>query len=187
MGYDTRHQSSFEETLIESRQLFLMGEVTTASADLLIRQAMYLKSLDAHAPLVLNIMSPGGEVDAGLAIIDVLRATGCEVSTVAYGTCASMAAHILACAGTHGRRYVSQNCDVLVHQLLSGMSGQQSDIEIAAEHAARLRSRMDEMLAEACGRTPEYVHEKTDRDRWLTAEEAVEFGLADHILGDDAR
>ena len=143
----------------------------------------YLEHRDPKARITLSIMSNGGSVHAGLALIDAARACHCEVVTLGYGICASMGAMILACAAHKGNRYLMPSTEMLTHQLLSGVEGQQTDISIQAEHLAKMREKLDSMLAEATGKSLEDIKKITERDTWFTAEEAVAYGLADRIVG----
>lgn len=145
----------------------------------LIKSMLVLQNKDSEAPITLLISSPGGSVAAGLALIDVMRGLSCPVNTVAAGTAASMAAVILA-AGSHRSAY--PHAYVLIHQLMGGSEGQQTDIEIAAQHTAELRCVLDGLLAEHSNVSAEEVHAMTERDCWCTAERALELGLIDEIL-----
>ena len=127
------------------------------------------------------IHSPGGSVSAGLAILDAMKRCRSPIRTEAEGMAASMAAVLLACGGDKGRRAVSPNAEVMIHQPLGGISGQATEIEHAAQRILKIRGRLNGLLAEATGKTVEEIAEATDRDRFFTAEEAIGFGLADEI------
>lgn len=168
------------DDLFNSRVLTLEGRVTQESAMTLIKSLLVLERQDAEAPVTLLISSPGGEVYAGLALIDAMQHVSCPVYTVATGMVASMAAVILA-AGT--RRMAYAHAYVLIHQLMGGSGlAQQTDIEIAADHAAELRGVLDALLAERGNCTQEEFHALTERDCWCTAERALELGLVDEII-----
>lgn len=177
--YDFDKQGS---SIYETRTIELFGEVTTEMARMAVSQLRMLANNKPGEQITIDVMSPGGEVSAGLAIIDAARTCGCPIRTIGFGVCASMAAHILACAGDKGKRFVMPNAEVMIHQVLSGMQGQESDLQIAAEHTSRTRARLDELLAAACNRSVEEVHAETERNKWLLAQEAIDFGLVDAIL-----
>lgn len=132
--------------------------------------------------LVLRINSPGGSVTSGFAILDNVKAAGLTVYTIGEGLAASMGAFLLSVAGTKGCRYVFRNTEVLIHQPISGGQGQTSDLEIIVKRAQKLRNRLDQMLAEATKKSVYEITEATDRDNWLSAQEALNFGLIDHII-----
>ena len=170
---------SLADELYNSRVLTLEGAVTQESAMMLAKGMLVLENKDPEAPITLLISSPGGSVSAGLALVDVMRGVSCPVNTVAVGTAASMAAVILA-AGSHRSAY--PHAYVLIHQLMGGSEGQQTDIEIAAQHTAELRRVLDELLAERSNVSADEIHAMTERDCWCTAERALELGLIDEIL-----
>ncbi len=166
--------------LFNSRVLVLDGPVTQQSATELVKGLMVLENQDAQAPVTLLISSPGGDVYAGLALIDVMQGLSCPVNTVAVGVVASMAAVVLA-AGAHRAAY--PHAYVLIHQLMSGSGmAQQSDIEIAANHAAELRGVLDDLLAERSLPSAEEYHQMTERDCWCSAARALELGIVDEVL-----
>lgn len=168
------------DELFNSRVLVLDEPVTQQSAMMLIKGLVVLEHQNAEEPITLLISSPGGDVYAGLALIDTMQGLSCPVNTVAMGMVASMASVILA-AGTHRSAY--PHAYVLIHQLMGGSGmAQQSDIEIAANHAAELRGVLDELLAERSHATAEQFHAMTERDCWCTAKRALELGLIDEIL-----
>ena len=175
----TTTKTSLTDELFNSRVLTLEDVVTQESVMTLIKSMLVLQNKNSEAPITLLISSPGGSVTAGLALIDVMRGLSCPVNTVAAGTAASMAAVILA-AGTHRTAY--PHAYVLIHQLMGGSEGQQTDIEIAAQHTAELRCVLDELLAERSNVSAGEVHAMTERDCWCTAERALELGLIDEIL-----
>ena len=160
-----------------------VGAIDFDTARNVISLIHYLAHDNPAAKITLNIMSPGGSVHAGLAIIDAARACSCPIETVGYGLCASMGAMILACAAPKGSRLLLPNTEVMIHQVLSGVQGQQTDIQIEANHLASMRNRLDQLLAEACEKTPEEITTLTERNSWLSAEEAIQAGIADTIIG----
>lgn len=171
---------SLTNDLFNSRVLVLDETVTQQNAMTLVKALLALERQNAEEPVTLLISSPGGDVYAGLALIDAMRGLSCPVNTVASGMVASMAAVILA-AGSHRSAY--PHAYILIHQLMGGSGmAQQSDIEIAANHAAELRGVLDELLAEQSRATAEQFHAMTERDCWCTAEQALELGLIDEIL-----
>ena len=166
--------------LLNSRVLLLEGEVNDVACNGLIKSMLVLEHQDAAEPISLIINSPGGSVTAGLALIDTMQSLDCTVHTVGEGVVASMAAVILAC-GDH--RQVYRHTQVLIHQLMGGTGmAQQTDIEIAAQHAAALRAQLDELLAERSKLTAQEFHELTERDCWCDAQRALELGLVDEII-----
>ena len=143
---------------------------------------MYIASQDPRRRITIYVNSPGGSVSDGLAMIDICQSVSNPISTVGWGVCASMGAVLLACAGRHGQRSAMPNCELMLHQPLTGVQGQASDIVIAAEHVLRTRTRLNAMIAKACGQTVEKVAADFDRDRWFSASEALAYGLIDRIL-----
>ena len=178
----TTYDDPLMERLVEGRTVSIADVITPELADKAICQLQYLDR-DSGGPITLQVFSPGGDVFSGLAVIDAARACRAPVRTLGTGLVASMGALVLACAAPRGSRFLTRSAEVMVHQVLGGVSGQQADIEIEAEHILAMRSRLDLMMAEACGITEREAHELTDRNRWLTAEQAVELGIADEIVG----
>lgn len=179
----TDHVKPPEEKLFDQRILMLGSEVSETSANTLIAQLLTLEHEDPDAPIVLYVNSPGGEISAMMAIYDAMQHVGPEVHTRCIGIAASAAALILA-GGAPGRRAILPHARVLIHQpALSGaMHGQASDIAIHAAEVVRIKDEMIQLLALHSGREAERVRADTERDRWLSAAEAVEYGLVDHIL-----
>lgn len=167
--------------LLKDRIVMLSTEVNDVVASLICAQLLFLESQDPEKEISLYINSPGGSVTAGLAIYDTMRYITSPVSTVCMGMAASMGAFLLA-AGERGMRYALPNCKVMIHQPSGGFRGQASDIEIHAREILRLKKKLNEMLAENTGQSYEKVAEATERDNFLTPEEAKEFGLIDKIL-----
>lgn len=166
--------------LMEERIISLCGEVTDDMAEVVISELLYLES-QSHEPITIYINSPGGSVSAGLAIYDTMQYLTSPVSTVCMGIAASMGAFLLA-AGEKGKRYVLPNAEVMIHQPLGGAKGQATDVLIQADHLKRTKERLNRILAEKTGKDIETIAKDTDRDNWLTAEEAVAYGLADAIM-----
>lgn len=177
----TPHCSPLQR-LYDNRIVALYGPIDDAQAYRVTVELMCLDE-ESHAPILLLINSPGGSISAGFAIIDTMNTLGSAVYTRAVGMAASMAAVVLA-MGTHGERSVMPNAEVLIHQPLmqGGVSGQATDIAIAAEAIIKKRTRLNILLAEATGRTVDEIAKATDRDNWMTAQEAIEFGIADRIV-----
>ena len=167
--------------LLDNRIIMLTGEVNDAMASVIVAQLLYLESQDADKDICLYINSPGGSVSAGLAIYDTMNYIKCDVSTICTGMAASMGAFLLS-AGAKGKRYALPNSEVMIHQPLGGTQGQASDILIAAEHISKTRDRLNTIIAENCGKTVKEVAKDTDRDNWLSAQEACEYGLIDKVV-----
>ncbi|MBR6025468.1 MAG: ATP-dependent Clp endopeptidase proteolytic subunit ClpP [Firmicutes bacterium] len=167
--------------LLKERIIFLSDEINDDTASLVVAQLLFLESEDPEKDINIYINSPGGSVSAGLAIYDTMRYIKPDVSTICVGMAASMAAFLLA-AGTKGKRYVLPNAEVMIHQPLGGAQGQAEDIRIHAEHILKIREKMNRILAENTGRDLETIKRDTDRDNYLSAEEAVAYGLADQVV-----
>ncbi|MBQ9614642.1 MAG: ATP-dependent Clp endopeptidase proteolytic subunit ClpP [Lachnospiraceae bacterium] len=166
--------------LLKERIVVLGDEVNDVTAELIVAQLLFLEGEDPEKDIQLYINSPGGSISAGMAIYDTMHFIKCDVSTICIGMAASMGAFLLA-GGTKGKRYSLPNSEILIHQPLGGTQGQASDIAIQAAHMARIKERMNRILAENTGRTYEELVRDTDRDNWMTPEEALEYGLIDHI------
>ena len=169
--------------LLKDRIIMLGGPVMDESAQLIIAQMLFLSTEDPEADIHFYINSPGGSVSAGFGILDTMKFLRCDVATTCIGMCASMGAILLA-AGTKGKRYCLPNSQVMLHQPLIGgvMQGQATDLGIEAKHMIRLRDRMYKLMSEWTGKDPEVIHRDFDRNKWLFAEEAIEYGVADKIL-----
>jgi len=168
--------------LLEERIIFLAGPVTDLNANLVIAQMLYLASKDSKRDIKLYINSPGGSVTAGLAIYDTMQYLKCPVSTICIGLTASMAAVILA-AGTKGKRFSLPNAEILLHQVAGGMQGQAADIEITAKQILHMKEKLNKIIALHTGQPLAKVEKDTDRDFYLTAEEAKKYGLIDEVIG----
>ena len=167
--------------LLEDRVIFLTGEINDAVADTVVAQLIYLEAKDPNKDICLYINSPGGSVTAGLAIYDTMNYIKCDVSTICIGLAASMGAFLLS-SGAKGKRYALPNSEIMIHQPLGGAQGQASDIKIQAEHIIKTKYRLNKILAENSGKPIEQVEKDTDRDNYLSAEQAKEYGLIDEIL-----
>lgn len=167
--------------LLDDRIIFLSEEVNNATASIIVAQMLYLEAQDPEADISFYINSPGGSISAGMAIYDTMQHIKCDVATIGCGLQASMDAFLLS-SGTKGKRFILPNAEVMIHQPFSGTQGQASDIVIAAEHIQRLKQRLNKILAEQTGKSIEQIAIDTDRDNWLTAAEALEYGLVDKIL-----
>lgn len=161
----------------------VFGLIDDDMAQLVISQLQYLDNNGAEE-ITLQINSPGGSVSAGLAIYDTLNFVKARITTVGLGLCASMGAFLLS-AGSHGCRKATENCEILIHQPLGGASGQASDIIIAAEHIKRTRERINRILADNTGQTMKTIEKDTDRDKIMTAQEALAYGLIDEVIRSD--
>ena len=167
--------------LLEDRVIFLTGEINDAVADTVVAQLIFLEAKDPNKDICLYINSPGGSVTAGLAIYDTMNYIKCDVSTICIGLAASMGAFLLS-SGARGKRYALPNSEIMIHQPLGGAQGQASDIKIQAEHILRTKHRLNSILALNSGKPIEQVERDTDRDNYLSAKEAKEYGLIDEIL-----
>ncbi|MGI6109423.1 MAG: ATP-dependent Clp endopeptidase proteolytic subunit ClpP [Eubacteriaceae bacterium] len=167
--------------LLKERIIFLDGEVTDETASLVCAQLMFLESEDPEADISLYINSPGGSVTAGMAILDTMNFISCDVSTLCIGMAASMGALLLA-AGEKGKRYALPNSEIMIHQPLGGRQGQSSDVEIYANHLVRTRERINGMLSKMTGQPIETIARDTDRDNFMYADEALEYGLIDTVM-----
>ena len=166
--------------LLEDRIIFVDGEITSQTANLVIAQLIYLEGKDPDKDIMMYINSPGGSVVAGMAIYDTMNYIKCDVCTVCVGLAASMAA-ILLSSGTKGKRYVLPNSEVMIHQPLGGFQGQASDIKIHAEHMMRTKRLINKILSQNTGMSIETIEKDTDRDNYMSAEEAKKYGLIDKI------
>ena len=167
--------------LLNDRIVFIGEPITRESANLVIAQLLHLESQDPDKDISLYIDSPGGEVYAGLGILDTMNFIKPEVSTICVGMAASMAAVLLAC-GAKGKRLCLPNSMVLIHQPSSGVEGQQTDIQIVAEETKYIREHLNQILADATGQPIEKINEDTERDNYLRAAEALEYGLVDKVI-----
>ena len=167
--------------LLKDRIIFLGEEVDDYSASVVVAQLLFLEAEDPEKEIHLYINSPGGSITAGMAIYDTMQYIKCDVNTICVGMAASMGAFLLA-GGAPGKRMALPNAEILIHQPMGGAQGQASDIQIAAEHIARIKQKMNEILAANTGQDIETIRRDTDRDNWMTAAEAATYGLIDKVL-----
>ena len=167
--------------LLEDRIIFLTGEINDAVANTVVAQLVYLENKDPGKEISLYINSPGGSVTAGMAIYDTMNFITCDVCTICIGMAASMGAFLLS-SGAKGKRFSLPNSEIMIHQPLGGTQGQASDIKIHAEHIIKIKDRMNKILAENTGRDIAEIERDTDRDNFLSAEDALSYGLIDRII-----
>ncbi len=167
--------------LLEDRIIFLTGEVNDISADIIIAQLIYLEGKDPDKDISLYINSPGGSVTAGMGIYDTMNYIKCDVSTICVGMAASMGAFLLS-SGAKGKRFALPNSEIMIHQPLGGAQGQASDIEIQARHILRTKDKLNRILAQNTSQPLEKIQKDVDRDYYMSAQEALEYGLVDKIF-----
>jgi len=167
--------------LLRERIIFLSGPINDAQSNTIIAQLIFLANQDAKKDISIYINSPGGSVTAGLAIYDTMQFISCDVSTICVGMAASMAATLLA-AGAKGKRIALPNAEVLIHQVMGGAEGQATEIEISARHILAIKERLNRILAKHTGQNIKKIEKDTDRDYYMSADEAKEYGIVDKIL-----
>ena len=167
--------------LLKDRIIFLGTEINDNVANAIVAQLLFLEAEDSEKDITMYINSPGGVVTAGMAIYDTMNYIKPDVQTICVGQAASMGAFLLS-AGAKGKRFSLENSRIMIHQPLGGTQGQAADIEIHAKEILRLKKKLSEILAENCGKTVEEVYRDTDRDNFMSAEEAVEYGLIDKVI-----
>lgn len=167
--------------LLEDRIIFISGEITDETANSVVAQLIYLEGKNPDKDISIYINSPGGSVSAGMAIFDTMNFVKCDVSTICVGLAASMGAFLLA-SGTKGKRFALPNSEIMIHQPLGGAQGQASDIEIRANHIIKIKQKMNRILSEKTGQSLEKVSKDTDRDYYMEASEALEYGIIDKIF-----
>ena len=167
--------------LLKERIVFLSDEVNDTTASLVIAQLLFLESEDTTKDISLYINSPGGSVTAGMGIYDTMNYIKCDVSTISVGMAASMGAFLLA-GGAKGKRFALPNSEIMIHQPLGGAQGQATDIKITADHIIKTRAKINSILSEATGQPLDVIERDTERDNWKTAQEAMEYGLIDHVV-----
>lgn len=167
--------------LLKDRIVFLAGPIDDTVANTVIAQLLFLQFEDAKKEITLYVNSPGGSVTAGLAIYDTMQHIKCDVSTIGVGIAASMGATLLA-AGTKGKRFILPNAEVMIHQIIGGVEGQASDIAITAKHILETKERINQILSKHTGHTLSKIEKDSDRDYYMTAEEAKAYGLVDKII-----
>lgn len=167
--------------LLNDRIVMLSDEVNDATASLIVAQLLYLEGQDPDKDIDLYINSPGGSISAGMAIYDTMQFIKCDVSTICIGMAASMGSFLLA-AGAKGKRQALPNSEIMIHQPMGGTKGQASDIKIQTDHILFIRGRMNRLLAEMTGQPLDVIEKDTDRDNWMTADDAVQYGLIDKVI-----
>lgn len=167
--------------LLEERVIFLLGEVNEESANLVVAQMFFLYHQDPKADIHFYINSPGGSVTDGMGVYDVMKYISCDVATYCIGLAASMGSTLLA-AGTKGKRHALPHAEVMIHQVLGGARGPATDIEIRTKHLLRTKDSMNQLLAQMTGQPLARVEKDTDRDNFMSAQEAKEYGLIDHVI-----
>lgn len=180
---NSRGERSYDiySRLLKDRIIFLGEEVNETTASLVVAQMLFLESEDPSKDIHLYINSPGGMVTAGMAIYDTMQYIKCDVSTICIGMAASMGAFLLA-GGTKGKRFALPNAEIMIHQPSGGAKGQATEIQIAAENILKTKKKLNQILADNTGKPVEQVAEDTERDHWMSAEEALEYGLVDSII-----
>ncbi|MBR6321264.1 MAG: ATP-dependent Clp endopeptidase proteolytic subunit ClpP [Lachnospiraceae bacterium] len=178
-----RGERSFDiySRLLKERIIFLGEEVNDVTAGLVVAQLLFLESEDPNKDISLYINSPGGSISAGMAIYDTMQYIKCDVATICVGMAASMGAFLLS-SGAKGKRYALPNSEIMIHQPLGGMQGQASDMQIAAQHIQRTKEKLNSILAENTGKSIEQVERDCERDHFMSAEEAREYGLIDKVI-----
>ena len=179
-GHGERAYDIFSR-LLNDRIVFLADEVNDTTASLVIAQLLFLESQDPDKDIAFYINSPGGSVSAGLAIYDTMNYIKCDVSTICLGMAASMGAFLLS-SGAKGKRFALPNSEIMIHQPLGGYQGQASDIKIHSDHILRTKDKLNHILAANTGKPLEIIERDTDRDNFLTAQQALEYGLIDKVL-----
>ncbi len=167
--------------LLNDRIIFLSDEVNDVTASLVVAQLLYLEAQDPDKDIYLYINSPGGSITAGMAIYDTMNYIKCDVSTICIGMAASMGAFLLS-SGTKGKRYALPNAEVMIHQPLGGMQGQASDIKIHADRIIAIRAKLNKILSEQTGKPLKTIEKDTERDNFMTADEACAYGLIDKVI-----
>lgn len=167
--------------LLKDRIIMITGEIEDNMAAIIVAELLFLQSEDPNKDINVYIMSPGGSVTAGFAIYDTMKSLTCDVSTICMGMAASMGSFLLA-GGTKGKRYALPNSEIMIHQPLGGAKGQATDIRIQAENIEKCRNRLERLLSEFTGKDLEIIHKDCERDNYMTAEEAKEYGLIDDII-----
>lgn len=182
---NSRGERSYDiySRLLKDRIIFLGEEINDAVASTVVAQLLFLESEDPGKDIHMYINSPGGSVTAGMAIYDTMNYVKCDVSTTCIGMAASTGAFLLS-SGAKGKRYALPNAEVMIHQPLGGAQGQATEIQIAAEHILKTKKKLNQILADNAGKPVEEVEKDTDRDNWLSADEAKEYGLIDEVIKD---
>ena len=167
--------------LLNDRIIFLADEVNDATASLVVAQMLYLEAQDPDKDIYFYINSPGGSISAGMSIFDTMNYIKCDVSTICIGMAASMGAFLLS-SGARGKRFALPNSEIMIHQPLGGMQGQASDIKIHADHILKIRDKLNRILSEQTGKPLETIERDTERDNFMSADEAMQYGLIDKVI-----
>ena len=167
--------------LLNDRIIFLADEVNDVTASLVVAQMLYLEAQDPDKDIYFYINSPGGSISSGMAIYDTMNYIKCDVSTICIGMAASMGAFLLS-SGAKGKRFALPNSEIMIHQPLGGMQGQASDIKIHADHILKIRDKLNKLLAEQTGKPLKTIESDTERDNFMSADEAKEYGLIDKVI-----
>ena len=180
---NSRGERSYDiySRLLKDRIIFLGEEINDATASVVVAQLLFLESEDPGKDIHRYLNSPGGSVTAGMAIYDTMNYVKCDVSTTCIGMAASMGAFLLS-SGAKGKRYALPNAEIMIHQPLGGAQGQATEIQIAAEHILKTKKKLNDILAANSGQPVEVVEKDTDRDNWMSADEAKEYGLVDQVI-----
>ena len=180
---NSRGERSYDiySRLLKDRIIFLGEEINDATASVVVAQLLFLESEDPGKDIHMYINSPGGSVTAGMAIYDTMNYVKCDVSTTCIGMAASMGAFLLS-SGAKGKRYALPNAEIMIHQPLGGAQGQATEIQIAAEHILKTKKKLNDIMAANSGQPVEVVEKDTDRDNWMSADEAKEYGLVDQVI-----
>lgn len=179
-GYGERSYDIYSR-LLKDRIIMLNGEITDSLANSIVAQLLFLAAEDPEKDIYLYINSPGGSITAGMAIYDTMNLISPNVNTICVGMAASMAAFLLS-SGTKGKRYALPNSEIMIHQPMGGAHGQATEIQIAAKHILRVKERMNKIFAENTNKTIEQINQDTERDFYMFAEEALEYGIIDEIM-----
>jgi len=180
-SFDGERAYDIYSRLLKDRIIFLSGPITDQVANIVIAQLLFLEQEDPKKDIKLYINTPGGVVTEGMAIYDTMQYIKCDVATICVGMAASMGAVLLG-AGAKGKRFALPNSEILLHQLMGGVEGQAIEVEIAAKHIVRIKERLNQILVKHTGQPLEKIEKDTDRDFWLTADEAKDYGLIDQII-----
>ena len=180
-SFDGERAYDIYSRLLKDRIIFLSGPITDQVANIVIAQLLFLEQEDPKKDIKLYINTPGGVVTEGMAIYDTIQYIKCDVATICVGMAASMGAVLLG-AGAKGKRFALPNSEILLHQLMGGVEGQAIEVEIAAKHIVRIKERLNQILVKHTGQPLEKIEKDTDRDFWLTADEAKDYGLIDQII-----
>lgn len=180
---NSRGERSYDiySRLLKDRIIFLGEEINDATASVVVAQLLFLESEDPGKDIHMYINSPGGSVTAGMAIYDTMNYVKCDVATTCIGMAASMGAFLLS-SGAKGKRYALPNAEIMIHQPLGGAQGQATEIQIAAEHILKTKKKLNDILAANSGQPVKVVEKDTDRDNWMSADEAKEYGLVDQVI-----